>query len=87
MTSKCCTNKKSGTSRQASVSLIFLPNNFDVFCDLLGSLSKRDTDDSENVIGKHNFAFLQSFVSYSSRYACKMCSNYSEIILEPALQK
>ena len=55
------------------MSLILLPN-FDVFCDLLGSLSKRDTDDNENVIGRHNFAFLQSFLSYSSRYACKMCS-------------
>ena len=32
---------------------------------LVGSLSKDDVDDSQKVISKCNFAFLQSFLNYS----------------------
>ena len=41
---------------------------FDLFWPLIvsiGSLSKYDVEDSENVIWKWNFAFLQSFRNYS----------------------
>ena len=49
MTSKCGKNKTVSHEAQPSVSPMFLPY-FDVLCDLLGSLSKEDLDDSENVI-------------------------------------
>ena len=41
---------------------------------LIRSLSKHDVDNSENVIWKCNFGFLQSFRNYSSHYAFKMFS-------------
>ena len=51
--------------------LIFFPH-FDVLCDLLlGSLSKHDVDESENVIWKCDFAFLQSFFDYSDSLCLK----------------
>ena len=65
MMSKCGKNKKVAHEAQPSVSLMFLPH-FDVLCDLLGTLSKNDVDDSENVIWKCNFGFLQSFCNYLS---------------------
>ena len=44
------------------------------------SLSKDNADDSENVILKLNFAFLQyNFSIISRHYACKICSKYPGI--------
>jgi len=58
MTSKRGKNKKVANEAQPSVSLMLLPY-VDVRCDLLGSLSRDDVGDSENVIRKWNFVFLQ----------------------------
>ena len=52
---------------------------------LLGSLSKHDLDESENVIWKGDFAFLQPFFIYSNSLCLKMCSNYPGIKFESAL--
>ena len=49
MTSKCGKDKTVSHEAQPSVPLMFLPY-FDVLRDLLGSLSKADLDDNENVI-------------------------------------
>ena len=73
LTSKCGQNKKVAHEAQPSVSVMFLLH-FDVLCDLLGSLSKHDVDESENVIWKCDLAFLQSFFNYSN-----------SLCLEPAL--
>ena len=48
-------------------------------------LSKDDVDNSENVIWKCNFAFVQNhFPIIQNHHACKMCSHYPGIKLEPA---
>ena len=44
---------------------------FGVMMTPLGSLSKHDVDERENVIGKCNFAFLQSFFNYSNSLCLK----------------
>ena len=46
-------------------------------------ISKHDVDGSENVIWK--LRFFNHFSSIQSRYAWKICPNYPEIKLEPAL--
>ena len=40
---------------------------------LIGSLSKHDVDGSENVIGKWNLAFLQSFLNYLKSSCSRRC--------------
>ena len=49
---------------------------------IIGSLSKHDDDESENVIWKCNLRFCNHFSIIQSHYAWKMCSNYPWIKLE-----
>ena len=55
------------------------------FLVILGSLSKHEIGDSENIIWKCNFAFLQSFLYYSK--SLHLCINYPVIKLEQSLQQ
>ena len=50
----------------------------------LGSLSKHNVNNSKNVIWKCNFAFYFSITQ--GHYACKLCSHYPGIKLEPVFQ-
>ena len=58
---------------------------------IIGSLRKHttDVDDSENVTSSENLTsrFCKHFLIIQREYACKMCSNYPGIKLEPALQR
>ena len=51
----------------------------------VGSLSKDDVDDSENVFWNVTLRFCNHFSIIQTHYAWKMCSNYPGIKLEPAL--
>ena len=54
---------------------------------LLGSLRKHDVDGSENVSENVTSRLCSHLLIIQSHYACKMCSNYPGIKLEPALQR